>query len=279
MKNNKTFFIVTAIAVVVCIVALIIVQQKYKSLRADYMSEQDKSAQLASQLKNMRLQNEERLNVLTEERDQIREDLEMKTETVTTQTKANIKIKRALQSAQARINEAEQLNEQLEEKLQSGDKEYASLKETTASLKDSLRTLAAINQEMEAELEEAILKTMDETMITAVKRNEKKLTTKARKVRKLFANVEVPGKYDNIHFNIVAPDGNEISDKSSAVSSRVLPDAETFVASAREEQNLYPSAQKFQVTYVPEDRLEPGVYTIEIYNDSLYVGSMQVKLR
>lgn len=277
MKNTKAFIIITSVVVLACIVALIIVQQKYKRLRADLENEQVKSETISKEMQASQRTYEDKLNVLTNEKNEITEELEMKAKTLTTQTVANRRIKQALQAAELKIEEARQLNQQLENKLQSGDTTIASLNANAKTLQDSLISLADQNNQLEAALEEAILKSMDETLVTALKRNDRKITSKARAVRKLLATVELPGNYKNIHFNVVGPAGNELSN-SGQLTSRMIPDSETLTAST-DNQSLYPAAQTFQIVYEPEEKLEPGIYTIEAYNGDLYVGSMQVKLR
>lgn len=132
----------------------------------------------------------------------------------------------------------------------------------TGDLKDKLNTLNAEGRAMKLALVESTTKSG-------------KLTTKAKRTKKISVHVEVPADAGDINVGIFNPEGKELQSSDGTTSVYASP-VNTILASGK--QTSTKSNNRVQMTFIPKHKLTPGLYTIEI-NGSKPVGSLQVRLR
>jgi hypothetical protein len=141
---------------------------------------------------------------------------------------------------------------------------------------DSIRWLANVSARYKEELENAKIRSMDQPLISCVKANND-LTVKARKTKHIIARVELPGHLSNLNFRIEGKDKN-FFDSKSTITSKVINRKKQAMASISDQTTEGFGAQIVEITYSPVNRLSPGTYTLQIFNDSTYVGSFKTKL-
>ena len=144
------------------------------------------------------------------------------------------------------------------------------LSQTIAQLRDQNRILAN-------DLNRAMVASLDRMQVEAVKGKKERLTVKARKANKLIASFKVPASLQNISFRIIDPKGDMLGEKQGTIASRVTALEDNVLAST--DNQTVEALQVVRMEYLPKQKLQPGVYTVEILNDQLYVGSLNVKLR
>ena len=282
MKRITKFRIIIAsliVLLVMSITGLFLLQRSNKSLHSELDQQRLKSEALLSEkllvekdLERTKQSNEN----LEDDKFNLARTLEHKVEVVSTQTAENKRIKKALRFAEETLEAERAASKDLKDKLADGEGE---LKNVTKVMSDSIAMLQSNIASLQHSLNEAILTSIDQTQVTGLKKRNGRITSKARAVNKLVANVRVPGVLSDLNFVVEGPDGSVISDREGTVAAQVVNEDETFTASARESgyQTLQP--QTVQITYTPENKLRPGTYTLKIFNNSKYVGSMKVELR
>jgi hypothetical protein len=172
----------------------------------------------------------------------------------------------------------QKLQEELETELLSARNLIADLESQNQSYENVIARLQEQNSALVRDLNRAMFASIDHPQVQAVRGKKEKLTVRARKTNKLIADFEVPASLTNISYRILDPKGILMTDKHGVVASHVAPNERNILASASHEK-VGDGLQKVRMEYLPKVKLESGVYTVEILNDNLYVGSLNVKLR
>lgn len=170
------------------------------------------------------------------------------------------------------------IQKELEHQLTSLQSSYHDLENRNMELSNTIAQLQTQNRRLSDDLNRVMVAAIDRSQVQAVKGKKEKLTVKARQTQKLIANFEVPASLDKISFRILDARGNQLSDKLGTVSSNVQSADGNVMASAAG-LAVGNGLQKVTMEYTPKVRMHSGVYTVEILNDNLYLGSMNVKLR
>jgi hypothetical protein len=94
--------------------------------------------------------------------------------------------------------------------------------------------------------------------------------------------MDVPAQAENLSYKITSPDGKELADKEGALSVRVIREgakkSHAFYA-ATNNSVAGPNYKRVELTFVPTAKLTSGIYSIDVLNDNLSIGSLQVKLK
>jgi DNA repair exonuclease SbcCD ATPase subunit len=175
-------------------------------------------------------------------------------------------------------HELSALKSQLESELQSLRNSYAELESKNIALNATVASLSERNKMLTNDLNKAMFATIDQSQIQAVKGKAEKLTVRAKKTRKLIANFEVPANLKNLSFRIADSKGNILTSKDGTIASSVMPSENNYTASSNAGISGN-ELQKVEMIYLPKEKLKTGVYTVEILNENLYVGSLKVKLK
>lgn len=170
------------------------------------------------------------------------------------------------------------LQNQLQNDLETLRLEYASLQSQNKDLTDMVAILEERNRHLADDLNKTMHATLDRSHIQALKGKSERLTIRARKTRKILATFEVPSDLRNLNFRIVDSRGNVLTPNDGTTSSVATPAESSLTASANPEV-IARGLQKVEVAFTPKKKLATGIYTVEILNENLYVGSVKVKLR
>jgi DNA repair exonuclease SbcCD ATPase subunit len=169
------------------------------------------------------------------------------------------------------------MQSQLENELQSLKSTNANLENKNSELMQAVASLEQRNKVLADDLNRAMFAAVDQSQIQAVKGKNQRLTVKAKRTKKLIANFEVPSNLKSLSFRIVDNKGTTLPVKDGDISAVVAPSDNNYTASSNAE-TLGNKLQKVEMTYTPKSKLKTGVYTVEILNENLYVGSLKVRL-
>lgn len=170
------------------------------------------------------------------------------------------------------------LKSELENELQRLKTSYAELENKNREMNQAIASLEERNKLLTDDLHRAMLASIDHSQIQATKKRDDRLTVKASRTKKLMANFEVPASLKNITFRIIDPKGKALNSDKGLISSSVTLSDKSYVASA-DGNATGNKLQNVEMTYIPKQKLKSGVYTVEILNENLYVGSLKVKLK
>lgn len=284
IKNPKVIAIITTALCMASLVWLMSTQRVNNSLEQNFENEKLKSEALLSEklllekdLEKMRGQLSS-LKGINSELDLVIRNTEMKFESRESELKRLKKQNASLAQVKRQREELLRLQQDLEDQLRSMKASYTELENENSALSNAVARLQDQNRLLSDDLNRAMFASLDHLQVQAVKGNREKLTVKAKRTSKLIANFDVPASLRNISFRVIDPKGITMSEKHGAVVFNSVPSEENIVAS-----NAGNSAgnglQKVKMEFVPKKRMLAGVYTVEILNDNLYVGSLNVKLR
>ena len=169
------------------------------------------------------------------------------------------------------------LQTQLENELLSAHTSLADMMSQNEHLSQTVAQLQEQNRMLANDLNRVSVAALDRLQVEAVKGKKERLTVRARRASKLIASFKVPASMQNISFRIIAPKGEILGEKQGIIASRITPLQDNAMASANNQ--TIDGLQEVRMEYLPKQRLQSGVYTVEILNDQLYVGSLNVKLR
>ena len=148
------------------------------------------------------------------------------------------------------------------------------------SLTSRVNELEARNSTLASELQKTSLASIDRTQVQALRNGVSKLTVSARKTKKLVAFFEAPGEVSDLSVKIYDPEGNQVDQGNAILSFQNSGEHDVLTAStAAVTPFAVHSGKTVQVVFVPEKRFYSGTYRLEVFNDGVYAGSMQVKLR
>lgn len=174
--------------------------------------------------------------------------------------------------------ELQLIQRQLESELAMLRTSYAELESKNAELNNAIVSLEDRNRMLSDDLNRALLASIDQGQVQAVRGKSERLTVRARRTQKLIANFEVPGNLKQLSFRIIQPDGNTLNKEHGTTAFTTSPSDENLTASTGKTTHAS-KMQRVQIVYIANEKLKSGTYTVEILNENLYVGSLRVKLR
>lgn len=282
MENSTTSKIIVGSFLALlglCLVWAIVAQQSKLSLQKKVNEEELKSEALL----NEKLLAQKALDQSNSEHAKLKAKLhatiEQQNKSITTQTRENRQIKKSLRRIEEELKAETEIKRRLQAELDSQNVYNSSMNSTMRDLSDSLSFFKDQNAYLKNELDDAIMQSIDQTLVSGLKKHKSKVTSKARAAKKLIANVKVPASLTDLNFTLQGPDGKIIPNAMSAIASRVLPNSENAVASANNGEYHSSASQLIEISYVPTSRLKAGTYTFKIFNNEKYIGSMMVELR
>ena len=152
------------------------------------------------------------------------------------------------------------------------------LESRNIALNNTIVQLQEQNRMLSDDLNRVMFAAIDHSQVRAVKGRKERLTVIARRTQKLIAEFEVPASLSNISFRVLDQSGSVMTDQQGTVVSRTSVSDQNIIASAGENSGGS-GLQKVHMEYIPRLKMKSGLYTVEILNDNLYVGSLNVKLR
>lgn len=185
----------------------------------------------------------------------------------------------SLQKIKKQQNELLAIRKDLDVQIENLKATLQGLQAENNTLNNKVAYLEQRNKLLNDELHKAMLASVDHAQTDALQGKSERLTVKAKRTNKLVANFEVPAELNNLSFRVVSPSGSALSPKDGTIASRVVSVSDNMVASSATTSNLNTKVKQVEMVYIPSKKLTAGTYKIEILNDNLYVGSLQVKLR
>jgi uncharacterized protein YhaN len=284
MKSSKAIAVVTTALFMVSLFWLLNTKRINSSLETGLQSEKLKSESLLSEklfLERDIQKMKDQLFTIKGENVQLNQVLESASEKLKAQEAEYNRMKKnnaSLTQIRKQRQELLALQSQLENELQSLRASYTELEAKNNDLNNTLAFLQERNQMLTDDLNRAMFAAVDHSHVQALKGKKERLTVRARKTSKLIANFEVPGNLKKLSFRVIDPQGNALSAKDGTITSTTSPSDESYTASTDSEAEGK-KLQKVEMVYAAKAKLKSGLYTVEILNENLYVGSLNVKLR
>ncbi|MBT1690702.1 hypothetical protein [Dawidia soli] len=147
-------------------------------------------------------------------------------------------------------------------------------------LEQTVALLLQQNKNLTGELHAWRLSAVKDVRVEPYRKNER-LTLSARKTRKLVVHVDVASRVKDLHFRITDPAGQVLSAADGDMSTTVVDDGipPKYVASTRQAILKEYPYKRVAMIFIPSERLEAGIYQIDILSDTESIGSLQVKFR
>ena len=179
---------------------------------------------------------------------------------------------------QKKYNELKQIKLELEQQLSRTNTTLINVKKDNSELANTLALQEITNHNLTDALNEAKLVTLDDIRIETIKKKSHTLTTTAKHTKKMILTFEItaliPG---DLQYTITDPSGTVLTKKNGTITYNTLPDDAALTASVN--GNPPQKKKQMQMIYETKERLHSGVYTIEVSNKGLHIGSLQVRLR
>ena len=169
------------------------------------------------------------------------------------------------------------LQTQLRNELLSAQTSLADMMSQNEHLSQTVAQLQEQNRMLATDLNRVTFAALDRLQVGAVKGKKERLTVRAKRASKLVASFKIPASMQNLSFRIIAPKGEILGEEQGVIASRITLLQDNAMASVNNQ--TIEGLQEVRMEYLPKQRLQSGVYTVEILNDQLYVGSLNLKLR
>lgn len=109
-------------------------------------------------------------------------------------------------------------------------------------------------------------------------RKRNKITSLARNTKKLRTTLEVPVNVKDISFIVKGPEGEILNDEFGLVS---VNESEISMGALASVAPMYSgeSTRNIEMVFLPNGRMEPGLYTIEVMAGGKFVGVLKARLQ
>jgi len=175
------------------------------------------------------------------------------------------------------------LNEEIarqNEQLVALQKENGNLKNTIAMMEETHEDLVTRNT--------VLSQLISENYGVEAHKKRNKLTVNSKRTKEILLGFDVPTEMtEKLSFKITSPDGKAVASNNSKTitytvkedfefsDSEVMASINGTYASISDKRNK----KRVVLTYKPEQKLAGGVYMIDIFSDSTFVGSSQIRLK
>ncbi|MFO7614969.1 MAG: hypothetical protein R6W71_10050 [Bacteroidales bacterium] len=186
-----------------------------------------------------------------------------------------------LASVKKELSEVKQIRKDLEDQLAALDQQNRKKSKELEDMQSELISLRSERDGLRSSLNALQASITDNFRVEPLRgRKNQKLTINAARTRKLMVSFEIPQSMsDNIKFSIVTPSGKVIKSDEPSLTYRITDDGRTLTASLSPFSGDFEISRRVEMTYSPAQKLDPGIYNIQIYNDTDYAGSVQLRLR
>ncbi|MEZ5082084.1 MAG: hypothetical protein R2750_01310 [Bacteroidales bacterium] len=175
--------------------------------------------------------------------------------------------------------ELKELKDQLANQVNALNKEKDALDKEKMALNNAIDKLKAENQQLTDNMQ---IIAANNFLIEALKGKKEKLTVSASKTKKIKADFEIPVNItEMLNFKIKLPDGTVVDSKTDKTISlnTVSVGTDEMYASNSPLPVAPIKTRKVNMVYQPLEKLSPGIYRIDVYNNGTYLGTSQVKLK
>jgi chromosome segregation ATPase len=284
IKNPKAIAVLTTALFVATLFWLLNMNRVNNSLQAGLEDEKLKSEQLLSEKlmleKDLQKMKDQFAN-LRESNYDLSSNLKRTSEKLKSQEAEYNRMKKqnmSLAQIKKQREELLVLQRQLENEIQSLRTSNDDLQNKNKELTSAVASLEERNRILSEDLNRAMFASLDHSQLNAVRGKSEKLITKAKRVQKIIANFEVPANLKNLTFRVIDSNGYAVSQNNGSISYKAEAGTENIMASLKS-SSASETLQKIQMVYTPKSKLKTGVYTVQILNDNLYVGSLKLKLK
>lgn len=185
-------------------------------------------------------------------------------------------------SLKKELNELAQIRKDLEAQLASADHKS---KNSAKKIDDLTSELASVKAERD-ELKNLKPKPSAENLTdnfrieTTRGKKKQKLTVNAARTKKLVVSFEIPQSMtSDVSFSIITPQGNLIKSDNPKLKTQVIEDDRSLTASLSPITGEFEISRRIEMSYLPDQKLEPGIYKIQIHQKDKKVGNCQIRLR
>ena len=213
----------------------------------------------------------------------------------------NVELKKEIASEKRQLKEtrtkAEALGKDngrvksLEKQLSESKKNKAAIEAQLAELGQKIKSLEEQNQSLDLVAKKAqaeAKKAKDDLALNhslasnfraeAHKGKKSKLTVLAKKTKKMVVGFDVPQSLgEGVKFQVKTPSGKKYMSGSDELKAQQVSNTGLIFASAGNPEMEV--TKRIELTFKPKDKLEAGIYHIEIINGSTKVGTCQIALR
>lgn len=180
-------------------------------------------------------------------------------------------------SLKKQIEELNKLKQDFENEMLAMNEKIRKLSKENGEMDETIAALQKENKMLSENLDILSSMVADDYLVEASKKNDK-LTAKAKQTKNMSLTFNVPNNIvSNISFKITKPDGKRVEGKDSDITYNVVEENETLLASTTDKEIKV--SRKIVMNYSPKEKLKPGIYKIEMYNEDRYIGTCNVKLR
>lgn len=185
---------------------------------------------------------------------------------------------KSLTDLRKQYNELKQLKESLDSQVAQLNASMNKLQKENQELGSRVALLQKENGTLTEDLASARSAAINQGRVEATKKSEK-LTVTAKRAKKLTASFKVPASIaGNLDFKIMNPDGRPLTASDGTIVSKVIDRPEDMSASLNA-TTFAGGTKEVQMIFEPKIKLAPGIYTIEVLNNKIPSGSLQVRLR
>lgn len=196
---------------------------------------------------------------------------------------------RSLQTAHKPLDDMRRRQKELAEVKHMLEQKLAYYKMTLDNIQneneDALRTITLLrgqNRSLIAELSAAHMLSVNSVLVQVLNRRDG-LTIRSRNAKRLSVVADIASTIDSPVFKITGPQGNVLSADDGTLATRVVSGSTpSLFASTRKNGDvlsLLPESKRVEMVFSPAQRFESGIYTIDVLNDGLVIGSMLAILK
>jgi predicted nucleic acid-binding Zn-ribbon protein len=173
------------------------------------------------------------------------------------------------------------IRNQLDQQIADLNATIRTLRTDNEGLNKTIIALQLKNKDLLDENSSLRVASFNEGRIETVRGSKDKLTVSSKKTQKLNAIFNVPASTGELNFKIIDSNGKMLGTKEGGISSRVIENNTSGSYTAGVNSAITPNTamKKIEMEYIPKEKLSPGIYTVEVLDKNLHIGSLQVRLK
>lgn len=185
-------------------------------------------------------------------------------------------------SLKSQISDLKYQTEELNAQVKKLNAENTAMKNSENQMNNTIASLTDENQKLKEN--NSLMSSMlaNNILIEATKGKHDKLTVVARRTNKLETTFDIPASLsEHLSFTILSPNGKvfQNGEKKIITYSFVESQNSNAYASLNSIYGTVEKTKRIKLTFRPADKLNKGIYTVQVMNNNMEIGKMQVKLR
>ncbi|MFH1160843.1 MAG: hypothetical protein V1733_07835 [bacterium] len=287
IEKTRMVAIGGGILFVIALICLVTLYSQNKKLNKSVQLEQSQNTTLLTQ--KHALQNEidhltsaiADMNGRNVELDNLLTEIKVKLNGAQVELNRLTKDRMDINAMQKKLLEVQVLKDELEAQVMALNEKMENLTHENLALTNTIINLENENREMAVNLEVAQAILTNNFLIEAVKGNNEKPTISAKRAREIKVDFDILAtNQSQIHFKIIKPNTDVIDSKTDKnFTLRGSAPTIGLLANISPASNIPIKANRISMVYRPTMKLRSGIYTVEVYNNDIYLGASQIKLR